>query len=170
MSLETRAASTKTIVCQSCLPISSVICGSAMLRRTRLRLTAGSGALRRLRRFARMEADRPHRRARISLATLRKRIEQDFRGARAGGGALSLSLAGAGRSGGAESGEAGVHAEAAKETSARAHDRRNEFCDRWRDARSRGLSRARPADARTALRMRHPQFGTYRDQPRRHSA
>ena len=51
-----------------------------------------------------------------------KGIEQDFRGARLGCGAFPLSLAGAGRSGGAESGQAGGHAEAAQEASARAHD------------------------------------------------
>jgi integrase/recombinase XerC len=39
------------------------------------------GELRRLRRVAGMEIDRPHRDSRISFATLRKRIGQDFGGA-----------------------------------------------------------------------------------------
>jgi site-specific recombinase XerC len=39
-----------------------------------------------------------------------------------GNGAVSLSLAGAGRRGRAESGEAGFHAETSQETSAGAHD------------------------------------------------
>ncbi len=69
-----------------------------------------------------MEADRPYRGARISLATLRQRLEQDFRRARLGGSALFLSLAGARRRGRTESGEAGGDAEAGEKTSAGADD------------------------------------------------
>src|SRR5208282_2751790 len=69
-------------------------------------------------RFAGMEADRSHCGTRISVATLREEIKQNFRGARFGCGTVSLSLAGARRRGGAESGETCSYAEASQETSA----------------------------------------------------
>src|ERR1700686_1671362 len=103
-----------------------------------------------------MEIGRPHRDSRISLATLRKGTGEDFCGAFAGGGAIAVSLAGAGGRGRTESGEAGSDAEAAEEVAASSHHRRDELGPRWTDAGSSGVSRARSADARTPLRMRHP--------------
>ncbi len=94
-----------------------------------------SGRIRRLRRLAHLEADRPPRHSRISISSLRKRIEQDFGGARAGGGAFALSLAGPGRRGRAESGGAGFDAEAAQEASARSDHRGNELRARRTNAR-----------------------------------
>ena len=55
-----------------------------------------------------------------------KGLEQDFGSAFAGCCAFALPLAGAGRRGRAESGEAGLDSEAAEETSARADHRRDE--------------------------------------------
>ena len=114
------------------------------------------------------KSDRPHRDSRISLAALRKRTGEDFRRAVAGGGAVAVSLAGAGRRGRTESRKAGGDAQAAEKTSARAHHRRDELRARWPDAGSGGLPRARPAHAGTALWMRHSQLGTNRHQRRRH--
>ena len=130
--------------------------------------TRRSGRICRLRRFARLEADRPRHDPRISVASLRKGAGQDFGGARAGGGAFALSLAGAGRRGRAESGGAGLDAKASQETSTSPDDRGDEWCARRPNAGAGGLSRARPHDARVALRLRHPEFGTDRDQPRGH--
>src|SRR5262249_18784869 len=117
------------------------------------------GGFLRIHRVSHLEADRSHHHPWIPFASLRKRVEQDVSGAIAGGGAIALSLAGAGRCGRAESGGAGFNAEGAKEIATRAHDGGDEFRARQRDARDRVVSRTRPADARTALWMRHSEFG-----------
>ena len=117
----------------------------------------------------RMAGDRPHRHPRFSLPSLRQRTQQDFRRPRSGRGSIALSLAGAGRRGRAESRQARLHAAAAQETAARSDHRRSQFRARRQNAGSRFVPRARPADARITLRLRHSQLGTGRHQPRRHS-
>ncbi len=69
----------------------------------------------------------------------------------------------------AESGQTCSDAEAAEEASARSDDRRDEFGARWANAGSCRVSRARPAHARTAVWMRHPQLRAYGNQSRRYS-
>src|SRR5579864_9495333 len=98
-----------------------------------------------------MEADRSHRGAWFPFAVVRERFEQDICGALAGRRALTVSLAGEGGRGRAESSQAGSNAETSPETSAGAHDRGDELGPRRSNARSGGVSRARQAHVRIAL-------------------
>ena len=98
-----------------------------------------------------------------------KGFGKNFGRAVAGGGPVLVSLAGAGGRGRTESGETSCDAKAAQKTSAGSNYRRNEFRTRRKNAGGRGISRARPSHARTAVWLRHPKFGTDRNQPRQYS-
>ena len=78
-------------------------------------------------------------------------------------------MAGAHRASGAECGFAGGHAEAAQAPAARALHRADEPRGRFGGRRRRQLARARHGDSGAALRLRHPQRGADRAEPRRHS-
>src|SRR3954447_1795452 len=107
-----------------------------------------------------MEADRPRCGPRILVASIRKGAGQNFCSACPGGGAVALSLAGAGRSGRTKSGRTGLDAKAGKETPASADDRGDEWRPRRSDARAGCFSRARPHDVRVAVWVRYPEFRT----------
>src|SRR5689334_20913702 len=100
-----------------------------------------------------MEPDRSHHHPRFSFASLRKRIEQNLSCAIAGGGSLAVSVAGAGGARRTESGSAGLHSQTSEKIAPRTNDGGDEFRVRRRHAGDRIVSRARPAYARTALRM-----------------
>ncbi len=111
-----------------------------------------------------------HTHIRAYLGTLyRARIVESFGGAGAGRHSQLVQVAGAQQAHRAECGVAGVHAAAAQTSAARALHRADEPRGRF-GARRRGqLAGARPGDSRDALRLRHPQRGADRPQPRRHS-
>src|SRR5581483_3918331 len=107
--------------------------------------------------------------SRFLVPSVRKGPGEDLGRALAGRRSIVIPLACAGRGDGTESGGAGFDTQAAEEIAARAHDGRDELGAGWEDARDCGLSRARCADARIALRLRHSQLGVGWHQFGRHS-
>src|SRR5208283_2961414 len=117
------------------------------------------GAVRGIRWTAVLARHRPCTDSRLPVEPVRARTQQNISCARAGGVAVTLPVAGAGRCGRSESGGTCGDAQAPQEVAARADDRRSEHRTRLEDAGMLGVQPARSGDSRAALWLRDPQLG-----------